>query len=92
MRIKSRWLWVLGVCLLLLALTQVAASGMASMALERWVFSGGESSRVSGKLALSGTTGQPVVSRSSAGAVTLFWGYWGPGSMELYLPMVLKNV
>ncbi|OQA17218.1 MAG: hypothetical protein BWY63_02479 [Chloroflexi bacterium ADurb.Bin360] len=92
MSTKKRWLWLLGLCLLLLGLTRAPASGMAGMALESWVMSGGESARASGQLALSATTGQAVAWRSSSGALTLYWGYWGPGNYEVYLPVVLREV
>lgn len=92
MRRTQRW-WIAAVgCVALLALTWTAASGMGSMALERWVTGGGESARASGQLALSGTTGQPVAALSSAGPLTLYWGYWGSGSYEVYLPVVLREV
>lgn len=93
---RTRWLWLtialIAICLAVLPLPRSAASGVADMALERWVISGGETQRATGALAMSATTGQPVVALSSSDALTLYWGYWGPGQYEVYLPVVLKDV
>lgn len=93
---RTRWLWLtvalIAICLAVLPLTRLAASGMADMELERSVMGAGEYRRATGELALSATTGQPVVGLSSIGALTLYWGYWGPGLYEVYLPVVLKDV
>lgn len=91
MKRRNGWLLALLACLALLALTPVAVKALASMALERWVFSGGEAPRVSGALLLDATIGQPVAALSSNGALTLYWGYWGPGNYFVYLPLLLRQ-
>lgn len=89
MKRRDRWLRLLLAGLVLFGVAAVVEpSGV--LGLDRWIFSGGELARSSGPLAINGTIGQPVAALSSAAPLTLYWGYWGPGTTYVYLPLVLR--
>jgi hypothetical protein len=79
------------VALLLFSGVALAAAPGATLAIDRWVMGGGESSRAGGALQMQGTIGQPAVGYTTASALALYWGYWGPQPYSTYLPLILKK-
>ncbi len=76
---------------LFLLLNGLVAAATPVLEVPRWVIGGGEAARASGVLALTATAGQPAAGMSAAGPLTMYWGYWGPGSRYLHVPVVLKK-
>jgi len=76
---------------LLLLLSSVILANSPGMAVDWWVMGGGEDVRSGGSLRSTGTIGQPVVGRSSAGPLALSAGYWYVWPPKGYLPLLLKH-
>ncbi len=74
-----------------LLLNGLVVAAAPLLELPRWVIGGGEAARASGVLRLTATAGQPAAGVSAAGPLTMYWGYWGPGSRYLHVPVVLKK-
>jgi hypothetical protein len=89
--LKWRVILLILAVLFLFSGVALAMSPDATMALDRWVMGGGESSRSAASLEMQGTIGQPAIGYTTASALTLYWGYWGPQPYSTYLPLVLKN-
>ena len=85
----TRSLLILAV-LLLFSSVALAVGPDATMAFDRWVMGGGEAPRASVPLAMQATIGQPAVGYTTASALALYWGYWGPQPYSVYLPLVLR--
>ena len=83
-----------GVCLLLLSGTALAASIANTFILSWWsVDGGGTTSLLSGEYSLGGTSGQPeAASALASGIYILQPGIWSGSSLEVkfYLPIVTR--
>jgi hypothetical protein len=67
--------------------------------LPAWVVANGGGLSSGGTYALAGTTGQPLVTTSQAGNLTIISGFWGDDSgikpisraINIYLPLIVKE-
>ena len=88
---KSARSFLIVAALFVFSSVALAATPEATMTLDRWVIGSGELPRSAVSLKMQGTIGQPLAGYVTASTLALHWGYWGPESYVVYLPLVLRS-
>ncbi|HNT74470.1 MAG TPA: hypothetical protein PKH77_05570 [Anaerolineae bacterium] len=83
---------LLGLILLLGAITALTAAQTTGYRLDWWTLDNGGGASAGGRFAVTGSIGQPDASAvMQGGAYSLSGGYWGAaGHAKIFLPLILR--